>query len=299
MATLREVRARISGVKKTQKITKAMKMVAAAKLRRSQSNVVAARPYALSMKSLLQHLSSTMDLATNPYAVQRDVKAVALVVVTADRGLCGAFNSNLLKAAVNHINTHYEQARSEGRLQLFCVGRKGVDFFSKRGYSVAGKYVGVYNDLVFGRARAIVSDVVRGYVAGEFDKIEIVYNEFKSIARQQIVIEQFLPLPAQETGTTDVAGEPVAAVHYIYEPSSRSIVDALVPKHLNFQMWRVLLESNASEQGARMAAMDNATENANELIESLQLVYNKARQAAITKELLEIVAGAEALKKTG
>jgi F-type H+-transporting ATPase subunit gamma len=299
MATLREVRARIAGVKKTQKITKAMKMVAAAKLRRSQSNVVSARPYALSMKHLLQHLSATVDIAANPFVAERDVKAVALVVVTADRGLCGAFNSNLLKAAVNHINAHYKQTQADGKLQLFCVGRKGFDFFSKRNYAIAGKYIGVYSNLVFGQARTIVGDLVRGYVAGEFDRVEVVYNEFKSIARQQIVIEQFLPLPPEAKGAADGAVKAVSATNYIYEPSSQLIVDALVPKHLNFQMWRVLLESNASEQGARMAAMDNATENANELISSLQLVYNKARQAAITKELLEIVAGAEALKKTG
>jgi F-type H+-transporting ATPase subunit gamma len=293
MATLREVRARITGVKKTQKITKAMKMVAAAKLRRSQSNVVAARPYALELRHLLEHLSATVDLAVNPFVIQREVKSIALVVVTADRGLCGAFNSNLLKAAVNHINANYGQLNSEGKVKLFCVGRKGFDFFSKRQYKIGGKYIGVFSSLVFGQAQAIVREVVQGYLAGEFDKVEIVYNEFKSVARQNIVVDQFLPLASAHE-------VPVGGLsNYIYEPSNWQIVDALVPKHLNFQLWRILLESNAAEQGARMAAMDNATENANEMISSLQLVYNKARQASITKELLEIVAGAEALKKAG
>lgn len=298
MATLREVRARITGVKKTQKITRAMKMVAAAKLRRSQSSVVAARPYAFALKHLLGHMSATVDLATNPFVIQREIKSVALIVVTADRGLCGAFNSNLLKAAVNHINLNYTQLNTEGRLKLFCIGRKGFDFFARRQYKVAGKYIGVFNTLVFGQAQAIVREVIRGYLAGEFDKVEIVFNEFKSIARQNILIDRFLPItPSQEapgvaTGRSDVLAD------YIYEPSGRQIVDTLIPKHLNFQLWRILLESNAAEQGARMAAMDNATENANEMISSLQLVYNKARQASITKELLEIVAGAEALKKT-
>ena len=296
MATLREVRARITGIKKTQKITKAMKMVAAAKLRRAQSNVMAARPYAAALRHLWEHLSSAVDLTANPFATQREVKSVALLVVTADRGLCGAFNSNLLKAAVNHVNAHYVQLNAEGRLKVYCIGRKGSDYFSKRSFKVGGKYLGVFNHLVFAQAQTIVRDITRGYLAGEFDKVEVVYNEFKSIARQNIVVDQLLPLVSP--GGAGASGPHVSA-NYIYEPSSEQIVEALIPKHLNFQLWRILLESNAAEQGARMAAMDNATENADELISSLQLVYNKARQASITKELLEIVAGAEALKKTG
>lgn len=299
MATLREVRARITGVRKTQKITRAMKMVAAAKLRRAQSSVVAARPYAKGMKYLLQHLSSTVDLATNPFVLQRDVKSVALVVVTADRGLCGAFNSNLIKAVVSHINQHYTRIQVEGKLKLFCIGRKGFDYFSKRRYPIGARYIGVYNNLVFGQAQTIVREIVQGYLGGEFDRVEIIYNEFKSIARQKITIEQFLPLSSIPDEPEEATVSAKTVPNYIYEPTAQRIVDSLVPKHLNFQLWRILLESNASEQGARMAAMDNATENANELISSLQLVYNKARQASITKELLEIVAGAEALKKTG
>ena len=225
MATLREVRARITGVKKTQKITKAMKMVAAAKLRRAQTGVVTARPYALGMKHLLQQLSAAIDLSTNPFVVQRDAKAVALVVVTADRGLCGAFNSNLIKAVVSHIDQNYSHMQAEGRLKLFCIGRKGFDFFSKRRYTVAAKYIGVYNNLVFGQAQTIVREIVQRYVAGEFDRVEVVYNEVKSIARQKITIEQFLPVPPA-TGEPNVEPASVTtAVNYIYEPSAPKFVD--------------------------------------------------------------------------
>ena len=297
MATLREVRARIVGVKKTQKITKAMKMVAAAKLRRAQGNVMAARPYARMIRNLLKHLLTSTDVTGNPFLARREVRSVALVVVTSDRGLCGAFNTNLIKAAVNHINTHYTTLQREGRLKVFCVGKKGLDFFSKRHYTVAGKYIGVYNNLVFGQAQIIAREVVSGYLKGEYDKVEILYNEFKSIAQQRAMIEQFLPVPID---FSDVQlKKPHRPVHYIYEPSAVGIINAMLPRHLNFQIWRSLLESNAAEQGARMTAMENATENANEMISSLQLVYNKARQASITKELLEIVSGAEALKKAG
>ena len=299
MATLREVRSRISGIKKTQKITKAMKMVAAAKLRRSQANVVAARPYARKIGELLRHLSASTNVAAEPLLSPRDVKRVALVAVTSDRGLCGAFNSNLLKTAINHINTHYPTAKQDGTLTLFCVGRKGIDFFTKRGYAVAAKYIGVYSDLVFGQGQKIARDLIDGYLKKDFDCVEIVYNEFKSIAQQRIVVERFLPVPSFATAQAGGKASAKPSGQYIYEPSSAGILRVLVPKHLNFQIWRILLESNAAEQGARMAAMENATENANELISVLQLQYNKARQAAITKELLEVVSGAEALRKAG
>ena len=297
MATLREVRNRISVVKKTQKITKAMKMVAAAKLRRAQSGVLAARPYAHTIEELLRHLVGSVEAGVNPLPTPREGKKVALIVVTSDRGLCGAFNSNLLRAALNHIEQKYPGAHEEGRITVFCVGKKGFDFFAKRGYQVGGKYIGVYANLVYSQAQAIAREVVEAYVKGKADIVEIVYNEFKTMAKVRIVVDQFLPVP---TVQTDSGGEGAKRpVDYIYEPSTVEIVNALVPRHLNFQIWRILLESNAAEQGARMAAMENATENANEMISHLQLVYNKARQSAITKELLEVVGGAEALKKTG
>jgi F-type H+-transporting ATPase subunit gamma len=295
MATLREVRARIIGVRTTQKITKAMKMVAAAKLRRAQAGVVAARPYSRKMKDLLDHLVASSDTNLNSLVLPREIRSVAFVVITSDRGLCGAFNSNLLGAAVEHVNKHYAAENENGNLKVFCVGRKGFDFFSKRHYKVMGRHIGVYNNLVFAQARMIARELVDGYTKEEFDKVEVIYNEFKSVARQRIVIEQFLPVSVS-SGDVSAGKGPV---HYIYEPNPIAIVNALIPKHLDFQMWRILLESNASEQGARMAAMDNATENANEMISMLQLAYNKARQGSITKELLEVVGGAEAQKKTG
>ena len=293
MATLREIRGRISGVKKTQKITRAMKMVAAAKLRRAQNNVVAARPYARKMKELLHYLSGQADIGAHPLMILREMKEVALVVVTSDRGLCGAFNSTVIKASLGHISQHYADVSARGGLKLFCVGKKGTDVFVKRNYTIAGKYIGVYNNLVFSQAQGIAREVVEGYRKGEYDRVDIVYNEFKSVAQHRVIVDQFLPIPAVSEGNA------TAGIEYIFEPSRGEILNALVPKHLTFQIWRILLESNAAEQGARMAAMENATENANELISTLQLQYNKARQAAITKELLEVVSGAEALKKAG
>jgi F-type H+-transporting ATPase subunit gamma len=294
MATLREIRQRISGVKSTQKITKAMKMVAAAKLRRAQDAVIAARPYARTMKHLLEHLASVVDVTANPLFVQRPVANVAVIVVTADRGLCGAFNANLIKAAAHHVRTNYGELHAAGNVRLVTVGRKGAEFFTKNGYAIGSKHVGIFAALQFGNAQTIVSEAVQGFLDGTVDRVDIVYNEFKSVAQQRIMVDQLLPIPAVAAADTK---QP--QTDYIYEPSSARIVDALVPKHLNFQVWRVLLESNAAEQGARMAAMENATTNATDLIRSLQLTYNKARQASITKELLEIVSGAEALKKAG
>jgi F-type H+-transporting ATPase subunit gamma len=295
MATLREIRRRISGVKSTRKITKAMKMVAAAKLRRAQDAVVAARPYARKMRELLQHLARVVDVAAHPLFVERPVMNVAMIVVTADRGLCGAFNSNIIRAATVHLTTKYGELRQQGgSVQLVCVGRKGFDAFNKRKVPIAKRHTGIFSGLAFSHAQAIVAEVVEGFRSGAFDRVEVAYNEFKSVAQQRIVIEQLLPIPSHVTE----AGQRTQT-DYIYEPSSAEIVRALVPKHLNFQMWRILLESNAAEQGARMAAMDNATTNATDLIRNLQLSYNKARQASITKELLEIVSGAEALKQAG
>jgi len=291
MATLREIRSRITGVKNTEKITKAMKMVAAAKLRRAQEGILAARPYAKKLSELLRHLVSKVDPTAHPLFAPREVKKILYVVVTADRGLCGAFNANIIKAAEHEI-----KSRGDGVL-LATVGKKGSEYFRKRAYSVFKKYVGIFSDLDFQHARGIIDDVTAGYLKGDFDKVVLIYNEFKSVIQQRIVLEQLLPVPAEETSPD--ARTPQAQVEYIYEPSSEEIIQALVPRHLNFQMWRVLLESNAAEQGARMSAMDNATENAKELIKGLSLSFNNARQAAITKELLEIVGGAEALKKAG
>jgi len=293
MATLREIRRRIGGIKSTQKITKAMKMVAAAKLRRAQDAVIAARPYARKMKELLNHLAMKADVNVHPHFAVRPVKKVAIIVVTADRGLCGAFNGNLTRAAAAHAQQQYGELLASGAVKLICVGKKGFDFFSKKGYPVARKYVGLFSALEFGTARSIAADAMAGFLGGDYDRIDIVYNEFKSIMQQRIMVEQFLPIAAADASASPQKSQ----IDYIYEPSSEAIISALVPKNINVQIWRILLESNASEQGARMAAMDNATTNASDLIHDLQLSYNKARQASITKELLEIVSGAEALRQ--
>lgn len=294
MATLREIRRRIGGVKNTQKITKAMKMVAAAKLRRAQDAVIAARPYARKMRELLRHLASHVDLSNNPHFVERPVQNVAIVVVTADRGLCGAFNANIIRTAAAHICAKYADFQTDKRVKLICIGKKGADFFQKNGYNVVSKHVGIFGGMTFNQATEIVNKVVHGFLTGQYDRVEVVYNEFKSIIQQRVVVEQVLPIPPE----TIEAPKRAAEINYIYEPSKEAIVAALVPKHLNFQLWHILLESSAAEQGARMTAMDNATTNASDLIRDLQLSYNKARQASITKELLEIVGGAEALRQT-
>ena len=222
------------------------------------------------------------------------------VVVTSDRGLCGAFNSNIVKGAVHEIEEKYGKfLEGEHRLKLVTVGKKGFDYFNKRDYELYARHIGLFNNLEFNKARAIVGELTEGYLKGEFDKVVVIYNEFKSVIQQRIVVEQLIPIPPEEIKKDPHDMKSLSQVEYIYEPSSQEIIEALVPKHLNFQMWRILLESNAAEQGARMSAMDNATENAKDLIKDLTLLFNNARQAAITKELLEIVSGAEALKKAG
>lgn len=292
MATLREIRRRIGGVKNTQKITKAMKMVAAAKLRRAQDGMIAARPYAKAMRAMLGNLAGAVSDSSSPLFETREVRRVAVIVVTADRGLCGAFNSNVLRAAEELVRKTYAAQLSEGNLRLVTVGKKGTDYFNKRGPVPVAKYVGIFSSLDFQTARQVSQQVVDWYLKGEVDRVDVVYNEFKNVAQQRLMVDQFLPVPPLEQETASAA----ATTEYIYEPSGEAILADLLPKHLNFQIWRILLESNAAEQGARMTAMANATENAKELIRGLTLSYNKARQAGITKELLEIVAGAEALR---
>jgi F-type H+-transporting ATPase subunit gamma len=297
LATLREIKRRISSVKSTQKITKAMKMVAAAKLRRAQNALISARPYARKMNELLRHIVTKIDPALNPLLQVREVKRVLIVVISGDRGMCGAFNGNIIKAAINHLDEDYAKLEKvQNGIRLITVGKKAYDFFSKRNYNLYSKHIGIFSNLNFGQARSIMQELIQGYLSCEFDKVDIIYNEFKSVLQQRIVIEQLLPiLPEQLQKTKELHS--LANIDYIYEPSSSEIINVLLPKHLNFQMWRILLESSTAEEGARMTAMNNATENARELIRDLTLSYNKARQASITKELLEIVSGAEALKK--
>jgi F-type H+-transporting ATPase subunit gamma len=289
MATLRDIKNRIKGVQNTQQITKAMKMVAAAKLRRAQDKVINARPYARKISELLKHLVTEEDY-NNPFIAEREIRNIALVVVTADRGLCGAFNSNIIKEATGYIANMYKKRP----IHMFCIGKKGFDYFGKRDYDVADKRIGLFSTLEYSSALNISDELINFYINSTFDKIIIIYNEFKSIIQQKIITEQFLPIPIKKESKEDKTDEP----YYIFEPDQKSNFEYLLPKHLKAQMWRILLESNAAEFGARMTAMDNATTNAKELIRTLQLKYNKERQSAITKEILEIVSGANALKSS-
>ena len=294
MANLREIRNRIAGVRNTSKITQAMKLVAAARLRRAQDAIIAARPYARSMNELVSHLLAMVDRSTLPITMERDTDgAVLLIIVTADRGLCGAFNTNIIRAATQRIHGQWKEKYEQGKVSLLCIGRRGFLHFSKRGYNILDKHLGMVNSASFGDTTSIMNDVLQRYLSGEFDVVEIVYNEFKSVVQQRLREEQLLPLPQEEIPE---ASKYKQFVDYIYEPSELELMEQLIPKHLNFQLFRVLLESNASEQGARMTAMDSATTNAKDLIHSLQLAYNSARQASITTEILEIVSGANALK---
>jgi F-type H+-transporting ATPase subunit gamma len=292
MATLRDIKLRIKGVKSTQQITKAMKMVAAAKLRRATEAILNARPYSKKISVLLSHLVTEEDRDINPLFFTREVKNVAIVVVTADRGLCGAFNTNIIKEAARYIGE--EIKTSEENYLLYCLGKKGSDYFSKRNYNIAQTYPGIFSQLNYTTAQNLVNELIDKYLDGTIDKVILIFNEFKSIIQQKIVVEQFLPIAPPEKDNSDK----LEITNFILEPDQKSIFNYLIPKHLKAQMWRVLLESNASEFAARMTAMDNATTNAKELIRTLSLTYNSKRQAAITTEILEIVSGANALKES-
>jgi F-type H+-transporting ATPase subunit gamma len=285
MATLREIRRRINSIKSTQQITRAMKMVAAAKLRKAQDKIMAARPYAYKIDEMIRHLIYKTEHELNPLLAIRPPQRVTIVSVTSDRGLCGSFNHNIIKRTMVQIETHKDK-----EVKLVCVGRKSYDFFRKRFYDIDRQYINFFNELDYIHAQEITSYLVDLYKNQSTDLIEIVYNEFKNAAQQNIIVEKYLPLTSEK-----FEGE-VKNVNYIYEPDEVTLLEGLLPKHLNIQTWRILLESNAAEQGARMTAMEAATENAGELISDLTLSYNKARQSAITKEISEIVGGAEALK---
>ena len=289
MATLRDIKNRIVGVKSTQKITKAMKMIATAKLRGAQQRIVGARPYANKIGEMLSRLAADDTLQSNPFFAARLTKKTCVVVVTADRGLCGAFNTNIIREATNYIN---EELKNESMVSVFTLGKKATEYFGKRNYNIEGKMVGLFGSLEYQSTLQLYNDLIPKYLSGEIDKIVLVYNEFVSMIQQKIVKVQLLPIPFIESNEE----KNTHSSNYIFEPDQLSIFQSLIPKHLKVQIWRALLESNAAELSARMTAMDNATTNAQELIRSLNLTYNKERQAAITKEILEIVSGANALK---
>ena len=304
MASLRDIRTRIGSVKNTQQITRAMKMVAAAKLRRAQERIFTTRPYAFKIREMIGHLRQRLDPTEHPlFEVREEIAGALVIVVTSDRGLAGAFNTNLLKVAEATIAERYQAQRDAGTLKIVAVGRKAHEYFGKRGFSLVGDYQGIFNDLRFPVAGEIVDRAVEGYVAGEWDVVEVVYNEFKNTITQNRVAEQLLPIPAEtfftpvmeDADDVDTDTSEAGDVEYLFEPSAEALLERLIPEYLQYQLWRALLESNASEQGARMVAMDAATTNAGELLKDLKLTYNRARQAAITTEIIEISSGAEAL----
>jgi F-type H+-transporting ATPase subunit gamma len=297
MASLKEIRNRIRSVISTQQITKAMKMVAAAKLRRAQDRILRMRPYAQSLKGILQNLSANLDASQiqSPYLEERPVERVLLIVLTSDRGLCGAFNNNLAKVAQQAIHQQYEVQYQAGKLDLLCIGKKGYEYFVRRGYSVVHpEYVDLFTRLDFDHVLTVAEQLLSWYAQGTYDRIDVFYNEFKNVATQIPRQEQLLPASADMADNTAQAG---TSMEYILEPSAEAIVTDLIPKIIKVQFFKALLESNAAEQGARMMAMDKATENAGELLRTLRLTYNRTRQAVITKEIIEIVSGARALEE--
>lgn len=285
MANLKEIRNRISSVSSTMQITSAMKMVSAAKLKKAQDAITAMRPYAEKLTELLQNVSSTLEGDIGgEYTSQREIKKVLVVAITSNRGLCGAFNTNVIKQ-VKGITENYQGKQ----VDIFSIGKKGNDILRKTSTVVENKSE-IFDELTFERVSQIAEDLTDKFVSGEYDKIELVYNQFKNAATQNLQIEQFLPLaPITSTTSTD-------STDYIFEPTKEEIVLTLIPKSLKTQLYKAIRDSFASEHGARMTAMHKATDNATELRNQLKLTYNKARQAAITNEILEIVGGAEALK---
>lgn len=289
MPSLQSLRRKITSVKNTQKITKAMKMVSAAKLKRAQERILAARPYALRVRSLLERVSQRVDREAHPLFAKRTGNKVVVGVITSDRGLCGAFNANVLRRAVELLREH--EARG-AQVSVAIVGRKGCDFFKRRPWPIYRQWPGVFDRLTFEHAKDIAQDMIESYTKGTFDTFYVVANEFKSVMQQQVIAMKSLPL---ELGLAEAAPGPVEGGGYLYEPSGKEFLDKL-PELMYVLVYRRLLESSAAEQAARMTAMDGAVRNAGELIKRLTLYYNKTRQTAITKELMDIVGGAEALK---
>jgi len=289
VATLRDIQRRIQSVQSTQKITRAMKLVAAAKLRRAQERILSARPYASKMAELLGNLVSGQgsEGAAHPLLEQREGPRRQVVIITADKGLAGAFNSNILRRSIEYLRTS-----SQNDVTLVVVGRKARDFYRRRPYTIKRDMIGFWDKLAYSHAQELADEFMRQYLEGEVDEVHLIYNEFRSVAVQRPVRVQLLPIPKTETeGTAE------ESVDYIFEPSAESILGDLLPRHVRMQVYKALMESLAGEYGARMTAMEAATKNAKEMIGILTIQYNKARQEKITKELLDIVGGAEALKQ--
>jgi F-type H+-transporting ATPase subunit gamma len=290
MPSLQSLRRKIGSVKNTQKITKAMKMVASSKLRRAQSRILAFRPYGLKMRTVVADLSRRVNRELHPLLQKRPTKVVRVVVVTSDRGLCGAFNANIVRRALEFIR---ECEARGAKVEVGLVGRKGRDFFHRRHWTTHEPFVDIFDKLSYEHGMVIAQAAYELYVNGAADEVHVIYNEFKSALQQRVIVEQLFPIESIEE-----SGQPAERLggSYLYEPDEGVVLEDLLRKHLQAQAYRILLESSAAEQAARMAAMDGATRNAGELIKKLTLYYNKTRQTAITKELMDIVGGAEALK---
>ncbi len=290
MAGLKDIRNRISSVKSTKQITSAMKMVAAAKLKKAQDRVLQIRPYADKMRDVLAEVSSSLDKNhASKYGEVRKIENVLIVLMASNRGLCGGFNSNICKKAMAHVKETYPQQLAKGNVKFVCLGKKSIDFIAKQQYEIVASSEEIFDKLNFASSAEISEQIMTDFVAGKYDKVELVYNSFKNAASQEQKVEAFLPFTIE-------AGENTKPSDYIFEPSVDSIVEDMIPKSMKTQFFKAVLDSFAAEQGARMTAMHQATDNATELIKSLTLMYNKARQAAITNELSEITSGAEALK---
>ncbi|HEV8080280.1 MAG TPA: ATP synthase F1 subunit gamma [Chitinophagaceae bacterium] len=288
---LKEVRNRIKSVQSTQQITKAMKMVSAAKLRKAQDAITQMRPYAKKLQEMLSNIVSNADgdISMN-LATVRPVEKVLVIVVTSDRGLCGGYNSNLIKLAKQTIKEKYCEQSAKGNAQLLPIGKKGYEHFSKNSFKVVDHYWNIFLDISFENVQKAAKFAMDAFSSGQVDAVELVYSEFKNAATQRFVSEQFLPIPKTEK----IKG--AKQQDFIFEPDKDVLIEELMPKILNTQLYKAVLDANASEHGARMTAMDKATENANELLKALKISYNRARQAAITTELTEIVSGAAALQ---
>ncbi|MBL0104810.1 MAG: ATP synthase F1 subunit gamma [Bacteroidetes bacterium] len=291
MANLKEVRNRIASVNSTQQITKAMKMVSAAKLRRAQDAIIMMRPYAAKLREIMENISGSLDGNTGgQFAAVRPVQKVLIIAVNSNRGLCGAFNANITRTVNRMIRENYAAQAKSGNVKVLCIGKKASDFFSKLPAVYAGQHNDVYSNLAFENVAKVAEVVMTQFAAGEYDKVEVVYNQFKNAAVQNVMVEQVLPIAPAASGKEKKQNN-----DYIFEPAKEELVLELIPKSIKIQIYKAVLDSHASEHGARMTAMSKATDNAGELLKDLRLSYNKARQAAITGEILEIVAGAEAL----
>jgi F-type H+-transporting ATPase subunit gamma len=290
MANLKEVRNRIASVSSTQQITKAMKMVSAAKLKRATSAIIQLRPYANKMKDILSNLSASMDGSNSPYTLEREPNKVLIISISSNRGLAGAFNMNVIKTTNNLISEKYSDQLRKGNVHIVAIGKKVQDFYEKRKYTVIGNNNELFSDLRFENTSKITESVMTAFAKGDYDRVELVYNQFRNAAVQILTTEQLLPV-----AKSDNLKVSTTQVDYILEPTQEEIVEQLIPKSIKTQVYKAVLDSHASEHGARMTAMDKATENAGDLLKALKLSYNQARQAAITTELTEIVSGAAAL----